>query len=102
MGDGADFALERAEAEYEHFERYRDAPMHIQYDEGIIDERGQIIGDPFSYPGPTGFVNRASGIKPTGPGGCPVCGAETTLRDGRFGNFYGCPNFPKCKGSRNI
>lgn len=38
----------------------------------------------------------------SGPGKCPICDGETTLKDGKFGKFYGCNNFPKCKGSRNF
>lgn len=37
-----------------------------------------------------------------GPGPCPKCGGETVSRSGRFGAFYGCVNYPKCKGSRNL
>jgi DNA topoisomerase I len=29
---------------------------------------------------------------------CPVCNSEMYLREGRFGKFYGCVNYPKCKG----
>lgn len=28
---------------------------------------------------------------------CPKCEGELILRKGRFGQFYGCVNFPKCK-----
>jgi len=28
---------------------------------------------------------------------CPKCGSLMTLRDSRFGKFYGCSAFPKCK-----
>ncbi len=40
-------------------------------------------------------------IKPIGPGKCPLCNGETHLVEGKFGSFYGCNGFPKCKGSRN-
>jgi DNA topoisomerase-1 len=33
---------------------------------------------------------------------CPLCGAELVLKYGKYGAFYGCVRFPKCKGSRNI
>lgn len=39
--------------------------------------------------------------KAGGPGPCPKCGAPTILRIGKYGEFYGCSNFPKCKGNRN-
>lgn len=28
---------------------------------------------------------------------CPYCGSELKLRSGKYGNFYGCSNYPKCK-----
>ncbi len=28
---------------------------------------------------------------------CPRCGGQLILRQGKFGSFYGCSNFPKCK-----
>lgn len=57
------------------------------YDLGILDEHGAEISPKI--------------IKPSGPGRCPKCGANTTLRNGKNGKFYGCTNFPKCKGNRN-
>ncbi|GAF80884.1 unnamed protein product, partial [marine sediment metagenome] len=30
-------------------------------------------------------------------GGCPKCGEELTLKEGRFGKFIACTNYPKCK-----
>jgi ssDNA-binding Zn-finger/Zn-ribbon topoisomerase 1 len=33
---------------------------------------------------------------------CPLCGAPMTIRRSRFGKlFYGCTNYPKCKGIVN-
>lgn len=32
---------------------------------------------------------------------CPRCGGALTLRNGRFGQFYGCKNFPSCRYTRN-
>ena len=28
---------------------------------------------------------------------CEVCGSEMVLRQGKFGDFYACVNYPKCK-----
>jgi hypothetical protein len=28
---------------------------------------------------------------------CPWCGIKLVVREGQFGKFYGCPNFPKCR-----
>lgn len=30
-------------------------------------------------------------------GRCPRCGGTLVLRSGKFGQFYGCSNYPKCK-----
>lgn len=32
---------------------------------------------------------------------CPRCGGELVKRNGRFGAFYGCSNFPACRYTRN-
>lgn len=46
----ADQALERAAEECEHFEKFKDSSQSIQYEEGLIDESGSIIGNPGSIP----------------------------------------------------
>ena len=28
---------------------------------------------------------------------CPYCDTDLVLRTGKYGSFYGCPNYPKCK-----
>ena len=33
---------------------------------------------------------------------CPKCGAKMVRRNGKYGPFYGCTNYPRCKGTRNI
>ena len=30
-------------------------------------------------------------------GKCPRCGGNLVLRNGKYGQFYGCSNYPKCK-----
>lgn len=30
-------------------------------------------------------------------GQCPYCGGELVVRKGKYGSFYGCSNYPKCK-----
>lgn len=34
-------------------------------------------------------------------GVCPQCGGHLILRQGRYGSFYGCSNYPKCKFTIN-
>ena len=53
MGEMADFALEQAAQDEEHYERFKDAPLSEQYEEGIIDELGATIGQPWITPYPT-------------------------------------------------
>jgi DNA topoisomerase I len=33
---------------------------------------------------------------------CEQCGKPMVLRDGRFGRFFGCVDYPTCKGIRNL
>lgn len=33
--------------------------------------------------------------------GCPRCGGKLKLKNGRYGSFYGCENFPACRYTRN-
>lgn len=33
---------------------------------------------------------------------CPECGGNLIERSGKFGRFYGCSNFPRCKFTQNI
>ena len=58
-------------------------------------------------PPPPGFAWTRTGRPvveswPEGPLQCPQCGGELALRSGRFGPFYSCTNFPKCRCSVNL
>lgn len=33
---------------------------------------------------------------------CSKCGAKMILKNGKYGEFYGCSNFPKCRNIKNI
>lgn len=35
-------------------------------------------------------------------GKCPLCGGNLVLRDGRYGQFYGCSNYPRCTYILNL
>ena len=39
---------------------------------------------------------------PEGTLHCPECGSDMRLQRGRFGPFYSCSSFPKCKCSVNL
>lgn len=33
---------------------------------------------------------------------CPLCGGPMVARSGRYGDFYGCASYPRCKGTRKM
>ena len=33
---------------------------------------------------------------------CPTCGSALSLKRGKYGDFYGCSSFPKCKFTKNV
>ncbi len=33
---------------------------------------------------------------------CPLCKGEMVKRKGKYGEFYGCSNFPGCRGTRKV
>jgi len=33
---------------------------------------------------------------------CPKCGSELKIKNGKFGQFYGCTSYPSCRYTRNI
>lgn len=33
---------------------------------------------------------------------CPRCGNQLVLRKGKYGDFYGCSSYPKCRYTRNL
>lgn len=33
---------------------------------------------------------------------CPLCGSYLVLRNGKYGTFYGCSSYPRCKYTRNV
>jgi ribosomal protein L37AE/L43A len=40
----------------------------------------------------------ARGSEEAGPA-CPLCGKPTRKRGGRFGEFWGCTDYPRCNGT---
>lgn len=95
MGEMADFAIDGGMDELDHYERFKDADQATQYEEGLIDECGITIGNAGSTP----WTPAERG--PHGEGKCPKCNGPTVERNGMYGVFYGCNNFPKCHGSRS-
>ena len=33
---------------------------------------------------------------------CPLCGSKMVVREGKYGQFFGCSLYPRCKGTRKI
>ncbi|MBU0999031.1 topoisomerase DNA-binding C4 zinc finger domain-containing protein [Patescibacteria group bacterium] len=32
---------------------------------------------------------------------CPICSSSLALRDGKYGEFWGCSSFPKCRFTKD-
>lgn len=102
MGDMADFAIDAAFDDVEHYYEYCTSDLYTQYEEGLIDELGGSSINPSSFiPARVDSRKLAGPRKLNGPGACPICRAPTELKTGVHGKFYGCSRFPKCKGNRN-
>ncbi|MFH1721064.1 MAG: topoisomerase DNA-binding C4 zinc finger domain-containing protein [Candidatus Altiarchaeota archaeon] len=41
-------------------------------------------------------------LKPVKDVNCPNCEGPMMLRQGKYGYFWGCMNYPKCMGKRNV
>ncbi len=68
--------------------------------------KGKVSLEELGTP-PPGFAWTRTGkpVVETWPEGelhCPECGNTMTLKAGRFGPFYSCTNFPKCRCSVNL
>ena len=42
-------------------------------------------------------INKKIASIKTDGGICPKCGGKLIMRDGKYGSFIGCSNFPKCR-----
>jgi DNA topoisomerase I len=49
-----------------------------------------------------GNVTTVEALQPDEDVPCPECGKGTIRRQGRFGPFYGCQDYPTCKGIVNV
>lgn len=43
------------------------------------------------------LADRAKTMKP-----CPQCGGPMVVCEGPFGRFWGCRDYPRCRGTRNV
>ena len=60
-------------------------------EEDLEKEHVQSIGER--------FIKRESAVE---QGKCPRCGGQLVARKGRYGVFYGCSNYPKCKFTHDL
>ena len=42
-------------------------------------------------------INQKIASIKTDGGVCPKCGGKLIMREGKYGSFIGCSNFPKCR-----
>lgn len=49
-----------------------------------------------------GNITTVEELQPDDDVPCPVCGKGTIRREGRYGPFYGCQDYPNCKGIVNV
>ncbi|MPZ86690.1 MAG: type I DNA topoisomerase [Nitriliruptorales bacterium] len=49
-----------------------------------------------------GNITTVAALQPDEDVPCPVCGKGTIRREGRYGPFYGCQDYPNCKGIVNV
>lgn len=59
---------------YESLQRYRSKMSHEEFEQRMIHYK-------------TALQNNI----------CPRCGGNLVIRNGKYGEFYGCSNYPKCK-----
>ena len=60
------------------------------------DCKGSLPLDEYGNPTTVEALHPDEGVR------CPECGKAMIRRDGRFGPFYGCQDYPTCKGIRNV
>ena len=97
----------------EHFDKYIDVDFtaHMETDLDRIANGDadwvQILREfyvPFEQSVEAAGANmKRSQVEPEKLGeACPECGSELYIREGRYGRFIGCSNYPECKYTRQI
>ena len=87
---------------------YNLAEKILSYDDLIIDNPREIINKLLD----SNIMNREnnknhiqnvkSSRKQNDYSKCPFCGGDLTKRNGKYGYFLGCSNYPKCKYTRKV
>lgn len=47
-------------------------------------------------------IQQALDTLPASTPRCPRCKSRMALRDGAYGEFWGCVNYPPCRGTRQL
>lgn len=86
-----------------------DPPIESTKKNGAVKKGGKRVKVDIAAlgPPPPGFAWTRTGrpVVETWPEDalkCPECGKEVTLRNGRFGPYYGCSSYPKCSFVSNL
>ncbi|MFS0576243.1 NERD domain-containing protein [Sporosarcina sp. 179-K 3D1 HS] len=53
-------------------------------------------------PAPVQAGHAKNEARQVAPSSCPKCDGQLTLKTGRYGNFYGCSNYPECRYTGNV
>ncbi|MEG6506233.1 topoisomerase DNA-binding C4 zinc finger domain-containing protein [Nitratidesulfovibrio sp. 1201_IL3209] len=67
-----------------------------------------MMTPPISFTPPPSQISHATAPAPlrtiatSSTPACPLCGSSMRQRSGRYGKFWGCSQYPRCKGTRNI
>ncbi len=72
-------------------------------DSSLVTGVGRICTECKTRRGPARQIKpQASTKQATALNGCPKCGSKMVRRTGKYGAFYGCSTYPKCRGTRKI
>lgn len=90
---------------YETIRSYRDmilSPEQMEHYARIIDERLEENAETKAAHVNAVRERIAQWDREVSAGLCPRCDGRLVLRKGKYGSFYGCSNYPKCKYTKNI
>jgi hypothetical protein len=76
-------------------------PKENFYDASLSQKYGRICIDCKGIP-KVSIESIKQHITETKYTSCPKCGSKMVIRNGRYGIFYSCTQYPKCRGTRNL
>lgn len=76
-----------------------------KYSQGVVAVTRALLTDFDNIFSPSVLKDKEDKIHPLiekfcHKNGCPICGAKTERKSGKFGVFIGCSKYPDCKGVR--